>query len=179
VRARQLAIDYPTVTPDSSALQAARLLAEHQLPGLIVVDDNRRPQAVLPGSQLLRFVLPRYVQDDPHLARVYDEDHADRLCAKLAGKRVADLLPREPMPPPIVDADATAMEIASLMAATRSPIVAVTDDPRSTDAPMIGAITVAQLLTRLLPPPQTPREQGPHHPSRTVRISRRAGTGYR
>jgi CBS domain-containing protein len=144
-------VDYPTVTPASNALDAARLLAEHRLPGLIVVDDRRRPLAVLPGSQLLRFVIPRYVQDDPNLAHVYDESHADQLCAMLAGRHVADLLPSERTPPPLVDADATAIEIASLMASTRSPVVAVCDDARTTDAPMIGVITVAQLLARLLP----------------------------
>jgi hypothetical protein len=106
---------------------------------------------VLPASQLLRFVIPRYVQDAPHLARVYDEGHADRLCAELADRRVTDLLPGTRTPPPIVDANATAMEIASIMVATRSPVVAVADDPRSTDAPMIGVITVAQLLTQVLP----------------------------
>jgi CBS domain-containing protein len=152
VRARQLAVDFPTVTPDSSALEAARLLAEHSLPGLIVVDDKRHPLAVLPGSQLMRFVIPRYVQDDPNLARVYDEFHADQLCAKLAGKRVADVLPDDHRPPPVVDADATAIEIATLMANTRSPLVAVADDSDDTKAPLIGVITVPQILNRLLPP---------------------------
>jgi CBS domain-containing protein len=152
VRARQLAVDFPTVTPDSNALDAARLLAEHLLPGLIVVDAERHPLAVLPGSQLLRFVIPRYVQDDPNLARVYDETHADQLCAKLAGKKVADVLPSDHRPPPVVDADATAIEIATLMANTRSPLIAVADDARHTDAPMIGVITVPRLLNRLLPP---------------------------
>jgi CBS domain-containing protein len=145
-------VEFPTVTPDSSALEAARLLAEHLLPGLIVVDDKRHPLAVLPGSQLLRFVIPRYVQDDPTLARVYDEFHADQLCAKLAGKRVADVLPDDHRPPPIVDADATAMEIATLMANTRSPLIAVADDAESTDGPVIGVITVPRLLKPLLPP---------------------------
>jgi CBS domain-containing protein len=140
------------VTPDSSALEAARLLTEHALPGLIVVDDKRHPLAVLPGSQLLRFVIPRYVQDDPNLARVYDELHADQLCAKLAGKRVADVLPDDHRPPPIVSADANVMEIATLMAGTRSPLIAVAEDTERTDGPVIGVITVPRLLERLLPP---------------------------
>ena len=139
-------MDFPTVTPDSDAMEAARLLTEHMLPGLIVVDDERRPLAVLPGSQLLRFVIPRYVQEDPALARVYDELHADQLCAKLAGKRVADVLPDDHRPPPVVKADANAMEIATLMAGAHTPLVAVTDGP------MIGVITVPRLLERLLPP---------------------------
>lgn len=152
VRARELAVEYPTVTLRTGALEAARLLAEHRLPGLIVVDDDQRPKAVLPGSQLLGVCIPRYVQDDPTLARVYDEEHADKLFAQLAEKRVGDLLPRDKTPPPVVDAEATAMEIASTMAAHHSPLVAVTGDPRRTDTPMIGVITVDRLLTSLLPP---------------------------
>jgi CBS domain-containing protein len=152
VRARQLAEDFPTVTTDSGALEAARLLAEHGLPGLIVVNGQRRPVAILPGSQLLNAMIPRYVRDDPALARVFDEGHADRLCERLAGKSVADLLTAgaEKSPPPIVDADATAMEIASVMASAHSPVVAVSDDARRTDAPMIGVITASRLLSKLL-----------------------------
>ncbi|GLZ05566.1 hypothetical protein Acsp03_30320 [Actinomadura sp. NBRC 104412] len=152
MRARQLAEEFPTVTPDSAAMEAARLLAEHRLPGLIVVDERRHPKAVLPGSQLLRAVIPGYVQDDLALARVYDEGHADKLTESLRGKTVADVLPRtaDRTPPPVVDADATAMEIASVMAAARSPVVVVTGDAHRTDAPMIGVITVSRLLTRLL-----------------------------
>jgi CBS domain-containing protein len=148
-------VDYPTVTPDSSAMEAARLLTEHMLPGLIVVDDRRHAVAVLPGSQLLRFVIPRYVQDDPNLARVYDEFHADQLCAKLAGKSVADVLPNDHRPPPVVGADATAMEIATLMAAAHSPLVAVAEHAERTDSPVIGVITVPRLLKPLLPPRPT------------------------
>ncbi|MEU4820320.1 CBS domain-containing protein [Actinomadura sp. NPDC023710] len=144
-------MEFPTVTPETSALEAARLLAEHQLPGLIVVDGDHRPKAVLPGSQLLGSIIPQYVQDDPALARVYDEDHADKLCAKLVGKTVADLLPKDKTPPPVVDGDATAIEIASVMAAAHSPIAAVSADPRRTDGPMAGVVTVSQLLNRLLP----------------------------
>lgn len=151
MRARDLAVDYPTVTSETNALEAARLLTEHALPGLIVIDSERRPKAVLPGSQLLRSIVPKYVQDDPNLARVYDEQHADLLCRQLAGKTVADLLDKAKAPLPAVDANATAMEIASIMAATRSSVVAVSTDPEGTDAPLLGVITVAQLLDHLLP----------------------------
>lgn len=157
MRAHELAVESPTVTLDSSALEAARLLAEHHLPGLIVIDADHRPAAVLSASQLLGAVIPGYVRDDPALARVYDESHADQLCAPLAAKTVADLLPRDDTAPPIVDADATAMEIASLMARTRSSVVAVSTDPHRTDAPMAGVVTASALLARLLsaggPPP--------------------------
>ena len=71
--ARELAEPYPVVDLDSDAFAAARLMAERRLPGLIVNGDDGRPWTILPGSQVLRFVVPGYVQDDPALARVYDE----------------------------------------------------------------------------------------------------------
>ena len=60
-------------------------MAKHRIPGLIVTDEDGNPYTVLPGSQVLRFVIPSYVQDDPQLAAVYDEQAADELCGRLAG----------------------------------------------------------------------------------------------
>ena len=40
MRAEELAEDFPVVTVDSDALDAARLLAEHRLPGLVVTDGS-------------------------------------------------------------------------------------------------------------------------------------------
>lgn len=151
MRAGQLAAPYPAVELDTSALDAARLLSERRLPGLIVVDDQGRPRAVLPGYRLLDAAVPRYVQDDPALARVYDEKHADQMCARLSQRRVRDILPDKPSQRPVVDTDATVMEIAAVMAATHSPLVAVVDAPQGTTGPLLGAITVSQLWSRLLP----------------------------
>ena len=144
--ARNLARPFPVVGLDTNALDAARLLVERNLPGLIVVDAAGHPQTVLPGSQVLRFVLPDYVQEDPALARAYDERTADRLCASLADHPVRQLLPRERATLPVVDGGATAMEVAAVMARLRSPLVAVVDG-----AELLGAITVAGLLRVLLP----------------------------
>ncbi|WP_344904789.1 CBS domain-containing protein [Actinomadura meridiana] len=151
MRARELAVEYPTVTPDTSALDAVRLLAEQRLPGLLVVDSQGRAVAVITGSRLLRHIIPPHVRDDPALARVYDEHHADRLCARLGERRVADLLGAERGPLPVVDADATAMEIASVMSGAGSPMVAVSGEPDRVDAPVVGVVTAAQLFERLLP----------------------------
>ncbi|MFI0483769.1 CBS domain-containing protein [Actinomadura sp. 9N215] len=152
MRARELAAEYPTVTPSDSAMDAARLLAGQGLPGLVVVDGEGRAVAVVPGSRLLRQIVPAHVRDDPALARVYDERHADRLCAKLADRTVADLLKDDRIPLPVVDLDATVMEIASVMAGARSPVVAVTDNERRPEeGAVVGVITAARLLERLLP----------------------------
>lgn len=145
--ARDLAQSFPTVTLNSDALDAARLLAEHRLPGLIVLDEDGRPYTVLPGSQVLRFIVPTYVQDDPALARVYDEKSADELCTKLVSRKVSDVLPKRQdlLDLPIVEPDATAIEVAALMAGLRSPLVAVVDGSE-----LLGAITVTALLSHLL-----------------------------
>ena len=71
--ARELAEPYPVVDLDSDAFAAARLLAERRLPGLIVNDDHGRPWTILPGSASTALRRPGYVQDDPALARVYDD----------------------------------------------------------------------------------------------------------
>jgi CBS domain-containing protein len=146
VRARELAAEYPTVTPQTPAVDAARLLADTNLPGLVVVDDQDRPVTILPGTQVLRMVVPRYCQDDPALARVIDEPHADLFWRELSGKTVAECLPEQPRELPVVDPEATALEMAALMARTRSPLVAVAGK----DAPMLGVVTLDALMDRML-----------------------------
>lgn len=148
MRARDLATPVPTVSVDTPALEAARILSRERLPGLIVRDRSGQPYTVLPGSQVLRFLIPRYVQDDPPLARVFDEKASDELLAKLTGSVVEDLLPDRPDLDelPVVDGDATVLEVAAVMARVHSPVVAVVDGQD-----LLGAITVRLLLDVLLP----------------------------
>ena len=143
--ARELAAPFPTVGLDTDALEAARLLADQDLPGLIVLDDRDRPHSILAGTQVLRFAVPAYVQDDPRLARVIDEKHADVFCDALEGRAVRDVLPSQRRELPVVDGGDTALEIAAIMASTRTPLVAVVDSGR-----FVGAITLDALLDRLL-----------------------------
>ncbi|QYC41821.1 CBS domain protein [Nonomuraea coxensis DSM 45129] len=146
VRARDLLADFPTVGLDSPVIDAARMLADHDLPGLIVVDDDRTPFTILPGTEVLRLAVPTYCLDDPALARVVDEAHADTFLDGLDGRTVREALPQRPRELPLTDPDATVLELAALMARTRSPLVAVvTDDQR-----LIGAVTLQALLDRVL-----------------------------
>ncbi|MFJ8112545.1 CBS domain-containing protein [Streptomyces sp. NPDC096132] len=153
MRARDLAVEYETVSVDSDALEAAWLMAEHKLPGLLVVDERGEPKAVLPASQMIKVLVPSYVVEDPTLAAVVDEKHADRLCRALAGRRVGDCLPHEAAPPPIAGPDDTALEVAALMARLRSPLVAVTAAKGSHGeggTQLLGVITASHLLHELL-----------------------------
>lgn len=137
------------------ATDAALLLAERKLPGLIVVDDHDHPVAILPGSQFLRRIIPAYVREDPALARVMDEESSDHLCDAIADRTVQDILPRDKSVLPVVLADDTGIEIAAIMAEERSPIVAVVTDGSPT-ATLIGAVSAAHLLEMLLPPKGQP-----------------------
>lgn len=148
MRARDLVGDFPTVRRDTLVIDAARLLAGQDLPGLIVLDDDGRPWTVLPGTDVLKMAVPRYCQNDPALARVIDEAAADVFIQQLGDATVARALPERLRELPVVDDDATALEIAALMARSRSPLVAVVN-VRGT---MIGAITLDALLDRVLAP---------------------------
>jgi CBS domain-containing protein len=149
VRARDLAQEYTSVRLDDPAMDAARVMAEHKLPGLLVLDGQDEPKAILPASQLIKVLVPGYVIEDPNLAAVIDERHADRLCESLRDRSVADCLPHAAAPPPIATPDDTAVEVAALMAGTRSPLVAVADRDAH-GIHLIGVITASHLLEQLL-----------------------------
>ena len=133
------------VTMDSGALDAARLLAEHRLPGIVVTDRSGHPTAVLPASQVVRFIVPGYVQDDPSLAGVLNESMADRCADKLGEKTVRDVLPEHLLDVPTVDASDTIVEVAAIMARHRSPLLAVMKGGE-----LQGVITAPRLLAAAL-----------------------------
>lgn len=149
MRARDLAVEYETVRVDSEALAAARLMADQKLPALLVVDAAGAPVAILPASQLVKVLVPAYVIEDPTLAAVIDEKHADRLCQALVGRTVGDCLSSKAGPPPIAAPDDTALEVAALMAQVRSPLVAVAEKDGA-GTRLLGVVTASHLLHQLL-----------------------------
>lgn len=150
--ARDLVEDFPLVTAQTDATEAARMVVERGLPGLVVLDDGGKPLTVLPPSEVVRFALPDYVEDDPSLADVFPEAEADQLCRGLEGQTVAAMmrglrrLPRHERQRPVVPADATVMQVSSVMCQQHSPVVAVVEAGR-----VLGVITVYRLLGALLP----------------------------
>jgi CBS domain-containing protein len=145
MHAEEIVEEFPVVTVDSNALEAARMLAEHRLPGIVVTDSSGQPYAVLPASQVVRFIVPTYVQDDPSLAGVINESWADRAAEKLGDKSVREVLPEHLQDIPSANADDTIIEVAALMARLRSPLIAVQKDGR-----LHGVITASRLLDAAL-----------------------------
>lgn len=147
MNARDLAVPFPSIGMEDDALDAVRLMAEERLPGIVVCEPDGRPTQILPGSQVLRFVIPRYVQDDAALARVIGEKAAERLLGELSGRKVRELLAEPPdVELAVANPDDTVLELAALMARTHSPLVAVVQNDL-----LIGCVTLPRLLDALLP----------------------------
>ena len=145
MRAEKIAEEFPVVALDSNALDAVRLLATRRLPGLVVTDAAGTPVTILPASQVVRLLVPPYVQDDPSLAGVLSESMADRVADKLGGKTVEAVLPKPPPEMATVKSDDTIVEVAAVMARNRSPLVAVMSDEG-----LVGVITAARILEAAL-----------------------------
>jgi CBS domain-containing protein len=144
VRAEDLDEQFPIVDVDSDALHAARMIAEHSLPGLIVTDASQKQYAVLLASEVLHLILPRYVQDDLMLAGVMGDALAD-YAQNLAGKSVGDVVPKPPKKLPSVDARDGVIKVAAEMARLRCPLIAVTKGGK-----LHGVITASRLLAGAL-----------------------------
>ncbi len=147
-RARELAEPFPTVSLDADVTTAARIMAAEGSPGLIVCHEDGRPHTVLAGLKVLDLIVPRYIQDQPALALAFGEHGSDDLRDNLVRHTVRDVLPRpaDVDQLPVVDGDATTIEVAAVMVRMESPLVAVVEGER-----LVGAITISRLLTHLLP----------------------------
>jgi CBS domain-containing protein len=146
MRARDLAVPYPSLPVDAPAAEVARLLAEEQIDA-VFVERQGQLQGVVSDIGLLARLLPGYIIEDPKLAQVLEEGAADLLWRRLEGHTAAELLPKRGADVPQVDGDATLMEVAAVMAGAQAPLVAVREGGR-----LIGGITSSALLTRLLRP---------------------------
>lgn len=147
MRAAEIAEDFPVLTTNSDALEAVRMLARQRLPGILVVDASGSPYAVLPASQVVRFIVPQYVLDDPSLAGVLQETMADHVAERLDGKTVGDMLPDHLANVPPAQFDDTIIEVAAVMARLRSPLIPVVKDGK-----LQGVITASRLLAAVLKP---------------------------
>lgn len=121
------------------------MLARHDVRAALVVHDGGALAGVLSDSELLRALLPPYVDQASILARVLEESAADVLFDRLEGRSVADLMPEDREVEPVVHGEDTLVEVASVMVRARASAVGVLDEGR-----LIGGITIDDLLSHLL-----------------------------
>jgi CBS domain-containing protein len=136
----------PTARPSDDVLSAARMVTQHHLPGLVVADEQGEVVGCMSSIDLLRLTLPRYVQEEPGLARVFDEVHADRIAAALVGISVGEVVGEASARIPMARPHATVVELAELMAERCSPIVVVA----RTQGGTLGVVTANHLLELLI-----------------------------
>ncbi|HWM32996.1 MAG TPA: CBS domain-containing protein [Pseudolysinimonas sp.] len=145
MQARDIAVSVPTITLQDTVAKAVQVMALGRLPGLIVVDAKGKPVMVLPGSQVLRLVVPATYQSEPALAHTIDEEEADRFWLEPSARTVGQCLPDKIGKVVTVSPEANLLEIAAAMALARSPLVAVAEK----DGELVGAITIEALATSL------------------------------
>jgi CBS domain-containing protein len=143
MKALGLSSPQETLRADASAQEAAVVLARIQTSAALVVDDDGLV-GVVTDEDLLRALLPSYVGEAEALARVLGEDSSEQLWRRLEGRTVRDLI-RDREEEPVVDGEATLVEVASVMVRAETPIVAVVEGGR-----LVGGITIDHLLTHLM-----------------------------
>jgi CBS domain-containing protein len=121
------------------------MLARVETSAALVVDEAGELVGILSDEDLLFHLLPGYVGETTSLARVLEEGTAEELWHRLEARTVRDLLPPSRDLAPVVDRDATLIEVASVMMRARVRIVAVVDEGR-----VVGGITIDHLLSHLV-----------------------------
>lgn len=137
----------PAARLDDAFLPAVRTMLRHGLPGLVVVDDRGQTVACMSSVDLLRLALPRYVHEQPILARVFDERHADQIADRLARTTVRDVVGELAGRIPMVRSEATLVELAETMTQLGCPLTMV--EPGEGGG-AVGVVTVNHLLEVLV-----------------------------
>jgi CBS domain-containing protein len=148
MKARDLATDQPVVPPSTPAPRVARLLTDVGVRAVLVAEPHGPVAGVVSDRLLLSHMLPSYVTEVEALAGVLDERDVDLCWLRLQGKTATDLLPADQEVAPLVDADDTLIEVASVMVRARVSLVGVIEGGR-----LIGGITVDSLINQLLDVP--------------------------
>jgi CBS-domain-containing membrane protein len=134
-----------TVSPQTTVLDLARLLAEHKINGAPVVDDNGRLVGVVTQSNLIdrvkKFELPHVVTIlDAHFYLELPGTFKKNL-EKLVGNLVSDIMAA---PPVTITADVQVDEIASIMARRQVHTLPVLDGDKIIG--IIGKIDIIRAL---------------------------------
>jgi CBS domain-containing protein len=142
VRIRDLVIEHPVVYCDTPAAHAARLIADHNVSGVIVLDRHDRPVSILDGVDLLRLIVPSAIREDPSRARLEEDGHAEVFLRELDGRTVGHCLPQDSPRLLCVHPMATALEVAGQMSRANCSLAAVVDEEK-----FIGVILLNSLIS--------------------------------
>ncbi len=146
MRARDLVRPYPTLPAGAPASRAIQLAKATSIRSFLVVDPSGAPIGVLSNTDILRAVIPTYLEDSPSIAGVIPGDQEDLLWRHGRRKRVGQLA----VPDAAVAPDATLVKVMSVMVSARTPLMSVVAEGR-----LLGGISLDQVLDSLPPPPMS------------------------
>ena len=124
-----------TIRPDATLTDAARLMVDHQISGLPVVDAQDRLVGVITENDFL------WPQQEPRLVGLLAEGRA-RVASELNSRRVQDIMTRDPV---TISAETALEEAVDLMkrhGIRRLPVVA--------NGKVVGILSRSNLLLALL-----------------------------
>lgn len=124
----------------AEALPAVRAVVAHGRPGLIVADDRGGVLSCLSSVHLLKLTLPSCLWDEPNLARVINEEHADQIAAAFATVSIRDVVSEPGEVAPVARPEATVVELAELMVRHSQPVVVVKHERG-----VVGVVTANRL----------------------------------
>lgn len=119
---------FPVVARDTSAIDAARLIAIDHRAGLVIADQNGIPVAVVSSVDVLGLLVPAYILDDMALAGVMDEKSAEEMWERASERTIGELLDDDRVriyDLLVVEAGATILAVAAQMADARAQVAMV------------------------------------------------------
>ena len=141
--------DVITVTPDTEITQATRLLLEHRINGLPVVDEKHRLVGIVCQSDLIaqqkRIPLPSLFTLLDGYITLTSAKHFEKEVQKIAATRVEQAMTPEPV---TVRSDTPIEDIASLMVEKKLHTLPVVDGRE-----LIGVIGKEDMLRTLMAAP--------------------------
>jgi CBS domain-containing protein len=147
MRASDIQVALPLVDRGTSAVAAARLIAENHLAALVVADDSGTPIGVVSSADVLGLLVPNYVLQDMSLAGVLDEAGAEEVWTQAGSRTIGELLDDEGVKvraPMHFDADDTLIEVAARMVDGHAHI-AVVNGPDG-----VGFVTLPAVIDAII-----------------------------
>ena len=141
--ASDLQVSLPLVQRNTTAIEAARLIARDRLAALVVANDGGTPVAVLSSADVLGLMVPGYVLDDMSLAGVLDEEGANEMWGRADQRTIGELLDDDGVSVRDIlriDADANLVEVAAIMVDAHAQIAAIkgsANEPRFITLPAV------------------------------------------
>jgi CBS domain-containing protein len=139
-----------TLTPDTSIVEAARLLLDNKINGAPVVDDKGRLLGIICQSDLIaqqkKIPIPTLFAFLDSVIPLGSQKQIEKQVRKIAALTVADAMTREPVS---VHPDSGIETVAALMVDSNLHTLPVVEDSR-----LVGVIGKEDVLRTLLPSPE-------------------------